>query len=336
MSYNPFDDPKFKEEEDRLERLRLRVVDLLGCSYDQAYDIVRTGVSEEEILKQISNYRGISSSLPNEVVKIVIGRIEEKLLEKSCPSTGYVSLDEKIKGFLPGHLYTLTGGTNVGKTAIASNFACRMGKMGNRRILYFALEPDNVIVDYLASCATGVRYDDISALEYGEIPPSIEIYTKDQITSLSAMVEAVRGLRRYDLVIVDHIGYFIKGQQNTNQQQSDAIKTLAGLAKEKQCAILIIAHLNKAAKDIPTMNDISGSGAFKQDSTEVLIVVRNTVEDDEFKLSYTDQGYILVAKTKSGKPGAVPVKFHDGSALVTEELTNYQIMKQAIQQPLSH
>ena len=67
------------------------------------------------------------------------------------------------------------------------------------------------------------------------------------------------------------------------------------------------------------MSAISGSAAFSQDATDVLIVVRKKDETDPLEIKYINEGYIAVHKTKAGPNGAAPIRFVEGSALIIEE-----------------
>ena len=244
-----------------------------------------------------SSIEAIESALtkftPRTITEVAVERKEEKILEKDAPKTGLPELDRIIKGFIPGHLYCVTGNTNVGKTSIACNFAERLRKQ-NKKTLYFALEPETTVVDYLASVRTEKEFSELTDKDIEFDDGAISIYGKNEISTLDDLVNAVESSKiRYDLIIVDHIGYFIQDKTNYIQEQSMAIKRLVGLAKKKRTAVLIIAHLRKRStadkKDyIPTADDISGSGSFKQDSTDVMIIVRSneTNEPDNFVLSY--------------------------------------------------
>lgn len=255
---------------------------------------------------------------PNSTLAIASERLKELALEKIAPSTGFAKLDEIIKGFIPSHLYTLTGHTNVGKTSVACNFATNVTAQG-KRVLYFALEPGNTVVDYLATARTGKQFNELTEEDITYLDPNLHIYTKDKVKDLDTLVAVVRKLERYDLVIVDHIGYFITSTGNTNQEQSNVVKKLALLAKEKSSAIMLIAHLRKGTSDNPTMDDISGSGSFKQDSTEVLAVARDKKPtEDERNVEYLASGVIKVLKTKAGPEGWIPIEFTHKSARILE------------------
>lgn len=249
--------------------------------------------------------------VPRTLKQVAEERYWERELEKDAPSTGYPDLDKIIKGFVPGHLYSLTGVTNVGKTSISCNFAVRVAKQ-NKKVLYLALEPENTVADYIASIRTGKRFDEITQEDLETDDGNIHIFGKEEIDNLQDLVTVIDNSERYDLIIVDHIGYFIRSQTNWIQEQSNAIKQLKALAVRKQCAIVIIAHLRKRSGSsnkayIPNAEDIAGSGAFMQDSTEVMIITRDLAEVDGNE--YRDTGRLFVVKTKSGPNGNILLRF---------------------------
>lgn len=262
---------------------------------------------------------------PDNLEKIRENRLSEKELEKLAPSTGYPELDRLVKGFVPGHLYTLTGVENVGKTSVACNFAVRVAIHG-RKVLYIALEPDNTVIDYLASVMWDKQFDELTPddLDLSGLP--VDVYGKEAIDSAERLIEVVDSLDRYDLIIIDHIGYFITSEKNYLQQQSNTLKALVGLAKRKKTAVLIIAHLRKRQKAerknyIPNSNDISGSGAFQQDSTDVFIVTREPKSDEKDEVRFAEFGAFYVTKTKSGPNGLFHLSFSERKAnILSNEL----------------
>lgn len=250
---------------------------------------------------------------------VSVERLAEKKLEKVAPSTGYPDLDMIVKGFIPGHLYTLTGNENVGKTSLACNFAVRVAKQG-KKILYFALEPENMVVDYIASVRLDKKFDDLEPEDL-DWDGDIRIYGKEFVSTVEDLVHIVKESERFDLIIIDHVGYFVTNSNQWVQQQSNAIKQLAGLAKEKQSAIMMIAHLRKRSQQqkkdyLPTSDDIAGSGAFKQDSTEVMIVIRQTEGTEDVPI-FTPRGKLYVTKTKCGPNGAINLFFSERKANIT-------------------
>lgn len=254
---------------------------------------------------------------PRTLKEVALERIKERKLESQAPSTGFKELDYYIKGFINGHIYTLSGDTNAGKSMVSLNFAHNLSLSGHRT-LYFALEPENTVVDYLASIRLRKRFLDLTEDDILHENKYISVYGKEQCSTIDKLVSLVRNSPRYDLIVVDHIGYFTANTTNTTSKQSDVMKILAGLAKSKNTAILLIQHLNKSKADKKSPeNNITGSAAFKQDATEVLLIERDKYEDMYGQTVTSNTGRILVRKTKTGMgQGAVPITFVDGAALV--------------------
>lgn len=283
---------------------------------DEVAERVKANMAKNRKRKQLPKPRTVS--------EVSRERIKEKTQEALAPSTGYPELDRVIKGFIPGHLYTLTGDTNVGKTTLACNFAVRVARQNNKT-LYFALEPENTVVDYLASVKTNKRFDEITNEDILDDDGNIHIYGKEEVKTLDDMINIIDLTEEhYDLIVIDHIGYFVSGLTNLIQEQSNAIKKLAALAKRKKVAVMIIAHLRKKSsnqkKDYkPTSDDISGSGAFKQDSTEVIIVTRDLEDNDSEDMTYGNTGYINVTKTKCGPNGRIRINFQEMKANIVSD-----------------
>lgn len=255
---------------------------------------------------------------PRSLDEVKKERLEERELEKIAPSTGYPELDDIIKGFIPGHVYTITGDTNIGKTSVSCNFAVRVAYQ-QKKVLYIALEPENSVIEYLASVFYDKRFDELTSddLDFAGLP--IDVLGKQDVSTPKQLADVVETFDRYDLIIIDHVGYFVHSQNNWLQEQSNMVKIFAGLAKKNKTAIVLIAHLRKRAKSekknyTPTADDISGSGAFKQDSTDVIILTRDKASDDPDEVRYANSGRMFVVKTKAGPNGVVDLYFSDRKA----------------------
>jgi len=260
---------------------------------------------------------------PRSISEVSEERTKEKVFEAMAPSTGSPPLDRIIKGFVPGHLYTLTGDENVGKTSLACNFAVQVAKQG-RKVLYFALEPENTVVDYIASVRFNKEFGDLGPGEISYDDGNIHIYGKKDVANIEQLVEIIEALPKYDLILIDHVGYFVTDLRGNLQEQANIIKKLAGLTKSKKCAIMMIAHLRKRDKNTKKKrtimsDDIAGSAAFKQDSTEVLIVTRDYEDNESETMTYANTGTLHVAKTKCGPNGSVNVKFYTKMARIDIE-----------------
>jgi len=253
-------------------------------------------------------------------------RIEERKLEAIAPKTGYSRLDQHIRGWIPGHLYVLTGETNAGKTAAACNFICRVAKQ-DKKVVYFALEPDVGVSEYIAGIYHRKRWSEITDQDLLTHIPGISIFTKESHAKLDQLLHTIETMDRQDLIVVDHIGYFTSNSEDgrsQTQQESDAIKRIVGVAKKKKTAVMIIAHPRKPAgknkKNTPlTMNEISGSASFKQDATDILILHMDKDEGDKFGLTNAPTGTILLPKVKTGKSGSINIYFVPESPVMLED-----------------
>lgn len=271
------------------------------------------------------NYR-VSNLTPFSTEAIAAQRAKDREVEALAPSTGYEDLDRCYRPLVPGRLSVLTGDTNIGKTAFMCNLTHRVTQQG-KSVLYFALEPDRTLIDYLVTIKEQKLFAEVTNHDIaGYKNPYLKIFGADQVRTLADLLGAVRSLSRYDVVIVDHIGYFAETNTgNFTAEQGQTLRQLALLAQEKMTHIMTIAHLNKTfdcspKKWIPTMNQISGTAGFKQDCDDVLILARKPIETEWHTFDYdsSDEGVIVVGKSKSKKGQTIaPLKFHQNSGLIT-------------------
>jgi hypothetical protein len=209
---------------------------------------------------------------------------------------------------------------NCGKTQICACFTVAVANQ-NKKVLYFALEPENTLINYLASIIHNKRFEELTESDLSLSNENIHVFGKDNVSTIEDLLKAIYTLPRYDLIVIDHIGYFTSAGSATTQKQSDVMKQLAGLAKDRQSAILLVQHLNKSKTNKGNPEDnITGSAAFKQDATEVLLLVRDTEEDEYGAIKNLDTGAILVRKTKTGGgEGVVKLKFIEGSSVILDD-----------------
>lgn len=262
------------------------------------------------------------STLPLSMGDVGKRRNEERELEKGAPGTGYPELDRLVGGFLPKHFWTLTGETNVGKTAFACNLAENVRKQG-KKVLYVALEPDYKVVDYLATIRTGKNFQDLSDTDLTFDDGLIDIFTLAEVPTYQDLIKSIKESPvKYDLVVIDHIGYFCRSSDGGQylQEQATTIRDLVQLSKRVNTCIVAIAHPRKpslnAKARIISLYDVSGSATFAQDSTEVAVIYRPPESDDPTNPKLSDVGAILIQKTKNGENGSFKVTFNKGTALI--------------------
>jgi archaellum biogenesis ATPase FlaH len=323
---------RFKPEE--WSELAIPAIKTAAASFDPPHPLERVDKLIHDCMKwnlekrlEKKEKEKTTIQVPKTMNELALARIEERKLEAIAPNTGYKYLDTKIKGWIPGHLYVLTGETNAGKTACACNFSYRVEKQ-KKKVLYFALEPDVGVIEYMAGIYhrkvwTDIKDEDLLSVD----TPGMTVFTKESHSTLDQLISTIENIERQDLIVVDHIGYFTsnpKDKRSQVQQESDAIKRIVGTAKKKGTAIMIIAHPRKGnakskSNTVIDMNDISGSAAFKQDATDILIIHMNKEEDDHFKLTNSPDGFILLPKVKTGTSGSIKIRFVPNSSVMLDE-----------------
>lgn len=317
----------FTSDERDWDTLVWNQIQTSASRYKPPYDQLLLQRDWEDCKAFVRNTK-IKRSLPKTIQEIAIERVEERKLEAIAPSTGLKQLDYFIKGFVPGHLYTVSGLTNVGKTSVSANFAYNVYKQG-KRVLYFSFEPGNTLLDYLASLIYQKEYQDLTPediLGVSEVMNDLQIRTRDQVSTISDIVKTIHGEKRFDLIVIDHLGYFTKGESRAGiyQEQSNAVKQLVQIAKEYQSAIIQIVHFNKDGDSKQSLINIAGSKSITDDSTEVIVVSRDKdrINSTEQVTVYSDTGTITVHKTKCGPNGSVKINFKPKSAFITDQEVN--------------
>jgi archaellum biogenesis ATPase FlaH len=260
---------------------------------------------------------------PRSVDSLLVELKSRREKEVASVGTGFPVLDSLIKGFLPGHLYALTGETNSGKTTLAVNFAHRLAKM-NQKVLYISLEPDIQIITMLASLDKNKAYNQLEDKDFEGLP-DVKILLQEDCQSFDELKKIIENSQEFDLIIIDHIGYFVV-DGDWVQGQSKLIKQLALLTKQQSQAVLYVVHPNKGAKGegidrYVGLNDMMGTSAHRQDCTEVLSLQREQEKDEYGCLFTSPYGKIHVLKSKvSGisKFTSVDIEFAENKALVDE------------------
>lgn len=236
-------------------------------------------------------------------------------LKNNAPSTGYPVLDEMIGGLIPTSTITLIGNTSAGKTSFACNLSMSVCNRGGK-VLYFALEPRFRIVSSIATIGMDFDYNDVDVrfdevTDYLEKLSNFHYFDKNGFKSIDQVITKIEMLDRYDLIVVDHMGYFTNDEENVIALESKVINKLAEVAYTKESTILNIVHTNKEAIDKPVLGlkDVKGSSSIFQDSTDFLAITRTESSLD---------GVVSVLKTKNAKTGVMRVKFSDFSASIKQ------------------
>lgn len=199
-------------------------------------------------------------------------------------STGSKRLDQCIGGVRPG-VMVVTGDTGHGKTTWATWLCWEQARAGTPVMLTsFEQRPIGTVQKLLRMQMGGdftqaTPEQRAQALgELGQLP----LHVLHHYGALPAekLMQSVRyGARRHGVkvVLVDHLGFLLEPGDDERQQIEAVVRALAITAYTVGVTIVLICHPRALSSDAqrPTLNDLKGASAIKQDASEVLVIVRD-------------------------------------------------------------
>jgi replicative DNA helicase len=224
-------------------------------------------------------------------------------------------MNELVGGMRPGEVTLIGGWTSHGKSVLLDDILCKAAEHCSTHLFINEMTSDER-VDRYVSKKTAI--------------PSLFVSDKTKLTSnqVTAVVDAIgtmpygiteasgwsaqdlrREIRRrsYGVVGID-ILHLIEYREE--RDLAAISRTLNIAAKESNCHILATVHLKderlkSAVPPAPTLSDIKGAGALKQDADNVMFVYR---ECDEVGAPQIDSK-IWFAKSRQGQTGGIRVEF---------------------------
>lgn len=214
--------------------------------------------------------------------------------------TGLQALDRKLLGLQRGELIILAGRPGSGKTATGLCMARSMAHAGYRGRFY-SLEMGDVQLsqrmltdeafDHTAVQYTRLRSGNFKEKQFRALTAAAErlralplvIDPQPKITLGQLAVRARQAKRRHglDFFVVDYLGLMeasgrYKG--NRNLEIGELTSGLRALAKELDCAAIVLSQLSRGVEGRedkrPNMGDLRDSGNIEQDADVILMVYR--------------------------------------------------------------
>lgn len=228
-------------------------------------------------------------------IKELRSRFEDHLKSKSALiKTGRPAYDEHYGGIPRKALYILSGRTHVGKTAEALQMAHHMSKQEEGAVLFWSQEmTGDDVLERMSSNLSGVNYRRITRQELteeehnkvmeavdvvGSYPFYIDETPRVRIHAVKAIAHMFK--RKYGKVAALFIDYLsmMDIEQSPNQSFPKAVGEVAfdakALAKELDCAVILLAQINRAATgdERPDSHHLKESGDIEQaaDFIEIL------------------------------------------------------------------
>lgn len=182
-------------------------------------------------------------------------------------SSGYKCIDELTEGFSGGDMYILTGHTKHGKSQLALNWAVNVAKQG-KTILFINTE--------MTKLQMGRRLNSI--LSDRSLPGKILLNDRSDLEArdVVAIMEQAKE-NGCDMVVVDHLHYFARSEDNATGQISKYTKEFKDAAVNLDLPLLMLCHIDQSKPEtmIPTIKMLKNSSSIAQDADMVLTVFRN-------------------------------------------------------------
>ncbi len=261
--------------------------------------------------------------------KLVAG-IDERMGGAAPPdtvATGFASLDRLLAGGPRRRdLVVLAGDVGSGKSALALSIAVRAaaagsptmyfsGEMGPERVMERALALEaKVSVDDLRQG----QLDDVSRAAVGAAAVRVRdapLLVKPLLgTDFAEVSEALDIVPRRQLLVVDSLQLTTppRAAARLEERVAQAVRALKALAVARDLVVLVTAQLPQLRATRPdprpTLDDLGGLGAIKQNADVILMVYR----EEMYRPGQGVEGAteLILAKNRNGPTGFVDLYFY--------------------------
>lgn len=242
--------------------------------------------------------------------------------------TGFADLDLQLDGGLErGTLTVVAARPAMGKTAMGLALARNVARSGAALFLSMEMSKTQVSDRNIAALGgipiTWLRKPVDANTEYWdrmtvaikktqELALFIDDKTALSMIEIRAKARSIKRKHGLDLLVVDQLS-FITGGTNENKayEVGEYTRALVALSKELDCAVVLLAQLNrdceKRQNRRPIMADLAMSGSIEQDAANVIFLYRDEVYDPETR----DKGIceLITGKQRQGAPGTVALNY---------------------------
>lgn len=211
-------------------------------------------------------------------------------------ATGIFEVDDLTGGFFPGHLILLSGRSYSGKTALALNFASYFARK-KRRVLFVSLEmthdelmervlSDRAEIDNKQWLRGGMSDVELQRLrdeknEIDEWPFEITTSPCETVNSIRAKARLQKARHgELHLIVVDNLQRMQPRnyRQERYSQLIDSTAELKNLARELNCAVLLLSQLKTDSDARPTDADYSEAKGIIREADLAMMLHRSKEE----------------------------------------------------------
>lgn len=247
--------------------------------------------------------------------------------------TGHRDLDDMLDGGLErGTLTVLAARPGMGKTAMGLGVARNVSDWGSSLFLSMEMSRHQVSdrnvaalgqipIKWLRKPVEGRPGSDDSKywslmtaafIKASNMNLFIDDQTSLNMLDIRAKARKVRRRAGLDLLVVDQLSFISGGKSDKSYEAvGEHTRALVALSKELDCAVLLLAQLNRECEKRPNKrpqaSDLAVSGSIEQDAANILFLYR----DDVYNPDSPDKGLceVISVKQRQGQPGTVALNY---------------------------
>jgi replicative DNA helicase len=247
-------------------------------------------------------------------------------------ATGFKHLDEQLDGGLErGTLTVIAGRPGMGKTAAGLGIARNVSVDGSA--LFFSMEMSRHQVSDRNVAALGhipVKWlrkpteterdsQHWEAMTAAFVKArSMNLFVDDQtglnMLEIRAKARSIKRKSGLDLIVVDQLSFITGGKSDKSYEAvGEHTRALVALAKELDCAAILLCQLNRQCETRPNkrpiMADLAVSGSIEQDAANIIFLYRDVVYHPDIPEADQVVCEWNVVKQRQGEPGVVGLKY---------------------------
>ncbi len=237
--------------------------------------------------------------------------------------TGLEPLDYTTGGLFPGEMIVLAARPGIGKTSLGCQIATHNASR-HRGVLITSLEMSATELTVRIMCSQAdvssmmvrtakIRDSDIRKLTIeSSTLADAKLWIDDSPRITVAQIQRnARRLKREELslVVIDYLQLLTPRDRRANryEQVGEMSRELKELARELEIPVLVLCQLNRESEKDgrPQMRHLRESGDIEQNADMILLLARESTDEDSQGPSDPIPAKLIVAKNRSGEIGQV-------------------------------
>lgn len=236
--------------------------------------------------------------------------------------SGYDRFNNSINGFKGGELIVLSGASGTGKTLFAQCLTMKM-LMDSKKILFLSYEmpPKDIFRRYRTMFNHKDYY--LPSEFFSELPIYFPVEAPFDLKGLINLIETTKKEKDIEFIVIDHLHFFLRSNQNTAQEVGVITRELKNLAIRLDIPILLLCHIRKLNHNgLPKLDDLKDSSSIAQDADTVIVTWRS--DDDK---ENENNRYMKIKIIKNRREGYLStIDYWQSDCLFLEEQTKNKLI----------